>query len=87
MPATPETLDRIRTILRSSLKLDSGAEIGDEMPLIGGEYDLDSLDVLLVITTIEKEFGVRIREGVMDRSSFATLGSLADFVEKLRHES
>ena len=87
MPATPETLDRIRTILRSSLKLDSGAEIGDEMPLIGGEYDLDSLDVLLVITTIEQESGVRIRAGVMARSPFATLGALADFVEKLRHES
>ena len=87
MPATPDTLDRIRSVLRSSLKLDSGAQFEDQMPLIGGEYDLDSLDILLVITNIEKEFGVRIREGAMDRSAFATLRALADCVEQLRQES
>ena len=83
MPATPDTMERIKGVLRTSLKLDPGAQFADQMPLVGGEYDLDSLDILLVITNIEKEFGVRIREGTMDRSAFATLRSLADFVEQL----
>ena len=87
MPATQDTLDRIKQVLRSSLKLDPGAAFDDQMPLIGGEYDLDSLDILLVITNIEKEFGVRIREGTMDRSAFATLRTLADFVEQLRQNT
>lgn len=87
MPATPDTLDRIKHVLRTSLKLDSSVEFEDQMPLVGGEYDLDSLDILLVITNIEKEFGVRIREGTMDRSAFATLRTLADFVEQLRQQS
>ncbi len=83
MSTTIETIQRVRTILRSSLKLDEGAVLDDDMPLVGGEYDLDSLDILLVITNIEKEFGVRIREGTMDRKAFTTLRTLADFVERL----
>jgi acyl carrier protein len=84
MPATQDTIDRIKTVLRTSLKLDSSVEFEDEMPLAGGEYDLDSLDILLIITNIEKEFGLRIREGTMNRSAFATIRTLADFVEQLR---
>ncbi|MBS0197010.1 MAG: hypothetical protein JSR77_09645 [Planctomycetes bacterium] len=70
-------------MLRNSLKLDESALLADEMPLVGGEYDLDSLDILLVITNIEKEFGVRISEGTMDRKAFATTRTLADFVQQL----
>jgi acyl carrier protein len=83
MSATPATLERVKSVLRSSLKLDDGAELSDEMPLIGSEYDLDSLDILLIVTNIEKEFGVRIREGTMDRGAFASIRTLADFVERL----
>jgi acyl carrier protein len=84
MTASSETLDRVRQILRSSLKLEPDAELAADMPLLGGEYDLDSLDVLLVITNIEKEFGLQIRDGTMDRSAFASLGTLAGFVDRLR---
>ncbi len=84
MPATVETIQRIKAILRSSVKLDEEAVLADDMPLMGGEYDLDSLDVLLLITNIEKDFGVQIRDGTMDRSAFKSLRTLADFVETLR---
>ena len=84
MPATVETIQRIKAILRSSVKLDEDTVLADDMPLMGGEYDLDSLDILLLITNIEKDFGVQIREGTMDRGAFKTLRSLADFVETLR---
>jgi len=83
MPATVETVQRVKLVLRSSLKLDDDAELADDMPLIGGEYDLDSLDILLVITNVEKDFGVQIRDGTIDRTAFATIRSLADYVELL----
>jgi acyl carrier protein len=81
MPASVETVQRVKTVLRSCLKLDADAVVADDMPLMGGEYDIDSLDILLIITTIEKEFGVQIREGTMDRKAFATIRTLADYVE------
>jgi acyl carrier protein len=84
MAASRETLERVKTLLRSSLKLDADADLADDMPLVGGEYDLDSLDILLIITNIEKEFGIKVREGTMDRTAFTTVGSLADFVDSAR---
>lgn len=83
MPATVETIQRVKSVLRSSLKLDDAAPMADDMPLIGGEYDLDSLDILLIITSIEKDFGIQIREGTMDRKAFATILTLAEYVELL----
>lgn len=81
MPASVATVQRVKSVLRSCLKLDEDAVITDDMPLMGGEYDIDSLDVLLIITTIEKEFGVQIREGTMDRKAFASIQTLADHVD------
>lgn len=77
------TLERVKTVLRSSLKLDASAHLADDMPLVGGEYDLDSLDILLIVTNIEKEFGIKVREGTMDKKAFATIATLTEFVQKL----
>lgn len=79
-----ETKARIRQVLRVSLKLGADASIPDDMPLIGGEYDLDSLDILLLVTNIEKEFQIKIDEKAIGRDAFKTLASLAAFVETQR---
>jgi acyl carrier protein len=81
------TLDRVKRVVRESLKIDAAAVLADDMKLVGGEYEIDSLDVLLIITNLEKEFGVQIREGTMDKSAFATIETLAGFVEQLQKAS
>jgi len=83
MAVTSETMQRVKGILQTSLKIDQGTELADDMALAGGEYDLDSLDILLVITEIEKHFGVKIREGTMDKNAFSTVRTLAEFVDSL----
>ncbi len=77
----PATLERIKTIVRDSLKLGSDAAMDDDMPLIGGEHDFDSLDVLLIVTNIEKEFGIKVADREVGRQIFTTIESLAAFVE------
>ena len=81
---TESTTDRIKRILRRDLKLGDAATIGDDMPLAGGEFDLDSLDLLLLITNIEKEFGIKVVDGSIKRETFATVTTLASFVESAR---
>lgn len=76
-----DMIDRVKVIVRESLKIDPGAEIDDEMPLMGGDYDFDSLDVLLVVTNLEKEFGIRIPDQKVGRQIFTNVNSLAQFVE------
>jgi len=78
------TIDRIRVILQRDLKLGDGARIEDGMALAGGEFDLYSLDLLLLITSIEKEFGIRIVDGSIKREAFATVATLAAFIESAR---
>jgi acyl carrier protein len=75
------TVERIKVLLRRDLKLGQDAVIADDMALAGGEFDLDSLDMLLLITSLEKEFGVRIVEGSIKREAFASVAALAAFIE------
>ena len=84
MPASQETMDRLRCVLRSTLKLEADAPLEPGMPLIGGEFDLDSLDVLLLITNVEREFSIQIRDGAIDRSAFKTLETLGEHIDRLR---
>lgn len=58
------------------------AVIADEMPLIGGEFDFDSIDVLMVVTSIEREFGVKIPNEAVGRAAFETVTALAGFVQE-----
>jgi acyl carrier protein len=78
------TIDRIRSILRRDLKLGEDATIEDDMALAGGDFDLDSLDLLLLLTSIEKEFGIKIVEGSIKREAFSTVASLGAFIDSAR---
>src|SRR5262245_47058547 len=54
------------------------------MPLIGGELDLDSLDILLIVSSIEKHFQIKIPNEVVGRWAFQKVSTLARFVEENR---
>jgi acyl carrier protein len=81
MPS-PENLSRIKNVIRRCLKLDPQTPIDDNMPLAGGDYELDSLDILLIVTELEKEFGIRINDKGMNRTVFASVEALGAFVER-----
>jgi acyl carrier protein len=48
--------------------------------LIGAIPELDSMAVVALITTLEERFGLAVDDDDIDGSTFATVGSLADFV-------
>jgi len=76
-----ETLDRVKRIVVQSLKLDAATSLDDQTPLMGGEYEVDSLDVLLMVTNVEREFGFKIADRQVDPQMFQSVHSLAEFVE------
>jgi acyl carrier protein len=51
-----------------------------ETPLLGAIPELDSMAVVALITTLEEQFGLVVDDDDIDGSTFATVGSLADFV-------
>jgi acyl carrier protein len=77
-----KTLDHIKTILRRDLKLGADAQIADDMPFFSSDVDLDSLDMLLLVTSIEKEFGIKIPNEAVGRQVFETVSTLADYIHE-----
>lgn len=51
-----------------------------ETHLIGAIPELDSMAVVTLITTLEERFGIVVDDDDIDGDTFATVGTLADFV-------
>lgn len=82
--ADEQIMERIKTLMRRDLKLGDAVDIQPGTPLVGGDFDLDSLDVLLLVTSLEKEFGVKLADGQIGRDAFKDVQTLAAFVEAAR---
>lgn len=48
--------------------------------LLGAIPELDSMAVVTLITTLEERFGIVVDDDDIDGSTFATVGSLSDYV-------
>ena len=55
--------------------------MGAQTPLLGAIPELDSMAVLTVLTTLEERFGFTVADDEIDGSTFATVGSLTEFVK------
>ncbi|MEA2734467.1 MAG: 3-hydroxyacyl-[acyl-carrier-protein] dehydratase, partial [Humisphaera sp.] len=75
-----DVLARVQLILRRDLKLGADAPIPLDMPFNGSEMDLDSLDILLLVTSIEKEFGVKIPSSEVGKEIFKNVATLTSYV-------
>ena len=49
--------------------------------LMGAIPELDSMAVVALVTSIEEQFGLIVDDDEIDGSTFATVGSLFDFVQ------
>lgn len=52
-----------------------------DTPLLGSVPELDSMAVVAVLTALEEQFGFSADDDEIDGSTFASVGSLLDFVE------
>ena len=51
-----------------------------DTPLLGAVPELDSMAVVSLITAIEESFGIMIDDDDIDGATFASAGTLVDFV-------
>jgi len=72
--------DRVQIIMRRDLKLGSDIVIEDSTPFFGGDADIDSLEVLLLLTSIEREFGIRIASEDAGRRVFKNVSTLVGYL-------
>jgi len=72
-------------IIRELTLLDvSPDDIGDDDPLFGGDFGLDSIDAVEIVFQVKTHFGVAIRDMKEGRTVLQSVNSLAAFIQKHR---
>jgi len=79
-PNRAAILDRVKIIMRRDLKLGSDIILDESTPFVGGEADIDSLDILLMLASVEREFGIKINNEKAGKQIFRTVGTLVDYL-------
>jgi acyl carrier protein len=79
--------EQVLALLDDVLSLQGRARaFGLNTPLLGAVPELDSMAVANLITALEERFGFTVDDDEVDGATFATVGSLVQFVErKLAH--
>ena len=74
--------NEIVQVLTEVLSLhDRSAAFGRDTPLLGAVAELDSMAVVTLITRLEDRFGIVVDDDDIDGATFATVGTLVDFVD------
>jgi acyl carrier protein len=79
-------VDELKTLIIEHLNLedvDAGA-VDPHAPLFGEGLGLDSVDALELVMLMETTYGARIESSEVGKKAFATLSSLAQFVQENR---
>lgn len=78
-----ERIEELKVKLIELLNLtDVTSENFDENArLVGGDLGIDSIDVLEMVVMVEKDYGVVINSQEVGEKVFASLTSLADFIQ------
>ncbi len=76
------TEKEVLSLLDEILSLNGrSAEFSTNTPLLGAIPELDSMAVVALITGMEERFGFSVDDDEIEGSTFATLGSLVEFIE------
>jgi len=81
---TRETLiQELKELIVSALNLDDvePEEIEEDQPLFGAGLDLDSIDALELVVSLEKKYGIKIGSSEESKAALASINSLADYIQ------
>lgn len=76
-------LERVKEIVAETLGLgERGMSLTDATPMLGSMPELDSFAIVQLAIAIEKQFDITIADEDFGSELFATLGSLASYVQQ-----
>jgi acyl carrier protein len=59
-------------------------ELADEIPFFDGGLGLDSVDLLILVALVDRDYGIQIFNRELGEKVFITLSTLAEYIEKNR---
>lgn len=78
-----KTQIEVLSILDEILSLNGrSASFTSKTPLLGAIPELDSMAVVALLTQLEERFGFSVEDDEIDGATFATVGSLIEFVDQ-----
>jgi acyl carrier protein len=74
-----EIKEQLKPLILTSLRIIDirPEEFSDSRPLLDGDLEIDSIDILQLIVDIEKKYGIRLVTGKFDREAWRDVNSLA----------
>lgn len=85
MNISSDTLDSVKAVVVRTLEISDRADtLEAATPLFGSMPELDSLALLELAASLEEQFGFVMADEDFTEEVFATIGSLAEFVERRR---
>jgi acyl carrier protein len=85
MESTISTVDEVRMLVAETLGIEDRLDsMNAATGLLGSLPELDSMAVVLLITTIEEKFGFEIDQADFTADAFDSIGSLATFIDENR---
>lgn len=78
-----ELINKLKSQIISTLKLTdvTPTDINPDDALVGGALGLDSIDTLELLVLLEREYGVTVPDVNKGRQVFASIRSLAQYIQ------
>jgi len=77
------TLQQLKEIIITGLRIKDRTpeDLSDDQQLLGGDLEIDSIDILQLILEIERRFRIKLVDGEFDESAWQSIATLAAAVE------
>jgi acyl carrier protein len=81
-----ELLQELKRKIVEELQLEdvNPDELADETPFFDGGLGLDSVDLLILVALVDRDYGIQIFNRELGEKVFITLSTLAEYIEKNR---
>lgn len=85
----PTIKEQLKPIILNSLRITdlSPEDLHDDQPLLGGELEIDSIDVLQLVVEIERHFGIKLVQGTFNQKNLESINALAAVIESKMAEA
>ena len=79
----PSVKEQLKPIILKSLRITdmTPEDLHDDQPLIGGELEIDSIDILQLVLEIERHLGIKLVQANFDKTHFESIDALAAAIE------
>jgi acyl carrier protein len=75
--------EQLKPIILKSLRITdlTPDDLRDDQPLLGGDLEIDSIDILQLVLEIERHFGIKLVHAKFDQSHLESVDALAAIIE------